>query len=252
MARLQIRGFDVADHNPKMADAVEFIRDVDAHMAPYVPIVEQYADGVLAECEEFVALREADPKRHAQNCVLFAMLSPQCKFANNVRMTARVMTALDSDLRTAEDVAAVLSDNGADNSLTVKPASKRIFASLAWLRALDAEDMSLDALQEARKCGAVKGLGDKTMRMALALYDCTLPVYTLDVWMLRGIQGSWGGTVAASMTTDGAAYAAFEAALVAWHQRTFPHLPVFVSQWSLWNEWGFGHHVCHRGIFGLD
>jgi hypothetical protein len=251
MARMQIRGYDLAVHNVKMPDVVEFVRDIDAHMAPNVPIVEKYAETILAEVEQFSALREADPRAHAQNCVLFAILSPQCKFDANVAATRRMMTELYDDIDSAEQIAAILTGNGAQNFMSAKPASKRIFASLEWIRALGPEDMSLEALQEARKCRAVVGLGDKTMRMALALYDATLPVYTLDVWMLRGIQSSWGGQTAASMSTEGAPYAALEAALVAWHGRNFPHLPVFVSQWALWNEWGFGRHMVHTAIFGI-
>jgi hypothetical protein len=252
MARNLTRGYERTAKIVGMADAVEFIRDIDAHLSDAVAYVHKFAPSVAAECEAFIGNRAADDKAHAQQAVIFAILSPQCKFAKNVRATERMMAGLYEHYADAEAVRAVLTDDDRDNFLTAKPASRKVYEALEWLRDLDGDDMTLDALYMARKVGKVKGLGDKTIRMALALYDPTMPIYTLDVHMLRGIQNAWGGEVAREMTVNKTAYHALEAAMVAWHERNFPHLPVFVSQWALWNEWGFGEHMSHLAIFGLE
>lgn len=253
MARKKMsRNHEVKTYTVKMADVVAFIANIDDNMAPFVDSVKQYADDIMGEVEQFTELRNADAILHAQTCLAFAIISPQCRFEKNVRATARLVANIYESFATSEAIVSMLTDNGADNFLSAKPLSKRLMQSMAFFRAIDDESMTLEALKMARKAGSVVGLGDKTFRMALALYDATLPIYTLDVHMLRGIQNTYGGTVAGSMSIQGKAYDALEAAMVAWHERNFPELPVFVSQWALWNAWGFGEHVSHLGIFGLE
>lgn len=261
--------FTTVKHNVTLADAVRFIDGIDAHLESVnaVDIVRKYASVVLSEIRAMSDNRENDPRTHAQCAVLFGILSPQCKFDKNVRASWRLMCRLYDQIDTSVasydetgpfgkgaycvEIVRIMTDNGADNFLTAKPASVKLARSLEYIRTLDADSMNLAAMRQAVKDGAVVGLADKTMRMSLALFDGGIECYTLDVHMLRGIQRSYGGTVAGEMAINTSAYDAIEAAMVAWHARNFPTIPTFVSQWALWNEWGFGKHQSHLAIFGL-
>ena len=263
------RGHETIKHNLTMADAVAFINGIDAHLDGIgaVDSVRKYAQSVIDEIAAMDENRASDPKSHAQCAVIFAILSPQCKFDKNVRAGWRFMCRLNDSFDTSVDtydesgpfgkgtysaeIVRIITDDGRDNFLTAKPASAKLARSIAYIRNLDADSMTLSAMKQAVKDGAVVGLADKTMRMALALFDGGIECYTIDVHMMRGIQRSYGGTVAREMTITTGAYDAIEAAMVAWHARHFPTLPTFVSQWALWDEWGFGAHQSHLAIFGL-
>jgi hypothetical protein len=213
--------------------------------------VERYGAEVLAEVEEFVTLRELDPVAHAQRCLIFAICSPQCRFDVNVRAAARFGARLHEDYADVDSVYRVLTDDGADSWVTAGMAARGLFASLQFIREITEGEMDKAAILALRKAGKVKGLGMKTASMALALYDATLPVYTLDVHMLRAICtfADCPDLLAGSMTITDAAYPVLEAALVALHEEECPGLPVFVSQWAIWDNWGFGRFTSHREIF---
>jgi 3-methyladenine DNA glycosylase/8-oxoguanine DNA glycosylase len=243
--------YAVKQYNVNRADATDFVANVDTYMAPFISDVDRFAEDIMREVDTIAALREGDSVSHAQNCLVFAICSPQCKFAVNVRASQRMLGRLHEHYATVNDVYKVLTDDGTDSWVTSGNAARCLFASLDFLRHVTDEDMTKATLRTVRKLGKVKGLGEKTMSMALALYDATLNVYTLDVHMLRGIMRAMSKDEAGTMLAQDVAYRMIEDALCAWHLRTFAGWPIFVSQWALWNAWRDGSHESHLGIFGL-
>jgi hypothetical protein len=158
--------------------------------------------------------------------------------------------ALNREFDTIDSVYQALTNNGSDSTFTSGMAARGIFKSLDVLRNADAQMMNKQSLTTLKKLGRVGGLGDKTMSMAIALFDSTNPVFTLDVHMLRGLQRLHNGQVAGSMTIGSKDYVNLENWLVATLTNLFPNVDIFTIQWALWNRWGFGVHKCHTAIFG--
>ena len=214
-------------------------------------IARDTASPVHAEIDAIRALREVDPRLHAQTCVVFAIISPRTKFEKNVRATRRMMHAIDRDFSTVDDVYQCLTDGGKDSWFSAGGVSRSLFASLAWIRTLDIDDMNKPALLALNRAGTVKGLGRKTASMAVALFDASAPVITLDVHMLRGLLKCANMNAVGDLSINDSAYDVLEASVLNSIDDLLngAHIDYFYFQWALWNRWGFGTHVTHLPIF---
>lgn len=214
--------------------------------------VEKYRDSISGELALMGELRAADEQAYAQQCLLFAICSPQLDFDVNVRVARRAYAGLHRDFTSVEDVYQWITADSSDSWFLAGAAARAIWHNLNWLRNVSDSDMNKGSILALRKAGKLKGLGPKTAAMALALYDARSEVYTLDVHMLRGILTAAGLTdrLATGQEITDAAYPIVEAAMIALHRETFgDEVPVFVSQWALWNEWRSGSHIDHWAIF---
>ena len=243
--------FNVASHTITLAEVDRILSHVNDSTDSLIAEIMSTSQNVMHEITIFNDARMGDNVLHAQQCLIFAICSPQCKFDKNVRAANRMVVSLAKDFDSIDSVYQTLTANGTDSWVTAGMSARAIFASLNFLRNVTDDDMSKSVLRAMRKVGQVKGLGEKTMAMALALYDANNPVFTLDVHMLRGLQSLSHGIIAGSMTINDNAYRALEDGMVAWHNVNMANYPIFLSQWALWNSFGFdGKHVSHLGILG--
>lgn len=203
------------------------------------------ADSVRAELDIMAAHKAADPIYHARCCVVFALISPQMDFTQNVELTRRVMAALPR-LDTLYSVGRVMKITRKDGTLALfngwKTKARTIHANLAFLHGLTPEQMTRDNLL------ALPGMAGKTSAMAMALWDEHADVFTLDIWMFRLTRAVLGDEVAVRFSAKTPAYKILEAYWVAWAKTL--NASVFEVQWTLWNCVGFGEHVSHLPIFG--
>jgi hypothetical protein len=213
--------------------------------------VDLYGDDILAELETFDTLRDGDAQYHAQRCVIFAIISPQCDFDLNCRAAVRFHNALYSPLNSVNDVYRVLTNDGECSWFTAGMSARSLFHNLQWLRNLDESDMNKPAIMALGRAGVIKGLAHKTASMAVALFDGREEVYTLDIHMLRGICRCAGaaGLEAGQMSITKAAHPGLEQTMVEIHAEILPEYPTFVSQWALWNLWRSDEHISHLPIF---
>lgn len=179
----------------------------------------------------------------AKSAMVFALMSAQAKFVPNVQSTQPLVEALDR-FATRDELRDIIRENRLGLQ---ENKSERLFQMGDYLRTIHAENMTKDALL------VIKGLGQKTSAMAAALFNEHAPVYTLDVWMLRGLAGLCGMDAKVKYGITDAAYRELEALMVQWARETAPEVPVFLTQWAMWNDFGFnGVHQRHTAIFGLD
>jgi endonuclease III len=212
-------------------------------------LVRENAAPVLAELTRMQSMRLDNPTLYARHCVLFAILSPQLAFNFNVELAANIAPIIDN-LQTVGDVEDVmrvtLKSGESGRFMYWRNKAQAVFAALPLLQSITADDMTFDRLITLR------GMGAKTSSMAVALWDCYAPVFTLDVWMMRLSLYAAGedATVNPTFTSD-AAYQILSEAWQVWASVELPELPVFAVQWTLWNLAGFGFHVSHLPIFGV-
>jgi hypothetical protein len=192
------------------------------------------------------------------------MLSPQTKFAKNVRATVRMANSLYRDYefepeiddaaieRNIDKIYQVITNCGTDSWVTAGSGAKAVYRSLDYLRNVDVSDMSKPSLWALRKQNIIFGFSDKTISMAVALFDSTADIFTLDVHMLRGLLR----TVGVIDHTGGVhinhkEYEMIENGICALLATNYPTVEPFVIQWALWNLWGFDAHQSHTPIFGI-
>ena len=233
-----------SDHATAIVCESEYlVKETKMALRDYQSLIESELD-IIAE------LRDSDSDRHATLCLLFAMISPQCPFDVNVRQTYRMYEHLGGTFDNVNDVYQCLTDGGSDATFTSGMAARGIFASLDILRTASADIMSKSALQALRKVRAISGLGDKTMSMAVALFDSTANVFTLDVHMLRGLLRGIGVDITQGVVIGTRDYVNIENWAIDTLRKAFPQVDIFTTQWALWNMWGFDTHKCHTDIFG--
>jgi endonuclease III len=205
------------------------------------------AASVRAELDVIATRKAADPVYHAQCCVVFALISPNMAFDQNVELTRRVMANLHR-LDTLFSVGRVMKITTKAGKLSLfngwKSKARYIHANLAFIQNLTPAQMTRDNLL------ALPGMGPKASAMAIALWDEHAPVFTLDIWMFRLTREILGEDVAVKFSAQTPAYKILEAAWVAWANTL--ETSVFETQWTLWNAVGFGKHMSHLPIFGYD
>lgn len=209
-----------------------------------------FFDSVNAEIELIMAERESDPIRHAQKCLVFAILSPGCRLPCNATMVRRFFTAIDSGkvFESCDDlyqtIATGIGGRGIGRNI------RNLHLSLDTILNLTPDDMVKPTLLAYRKARRIMGIGEKTAAMAVALFNPTADVFTLDVHMLRWITETIFGITAESHTIDDTAYRMLEPWFVNWVKHNFPGESPFTIQWSVWNV-RQGKHETHLPIFGL-
>jgi endonuclease III len=206
------------------------------------------AESVRAELDTMAARKNADPVYHAQCCVVFALISPQMDFGQNVELTRRVMDNLPR-LDTLYSVGRAMKITKKDGTLGLfngwKTKARTIHAALPFIQGLTPADMTRENLL------ALRGMAGKTSAMALALWDERSDVFTLDIWMFRLTREILGDDVAVKFSAGSLnAYKILESFWVAWAKTL--GASIFEVQWTLWNCAGFGEHVSHLPIFGYD
>lgn len=99
---------------------------------------------------------------------------------------------------------------------------------------------------------SISGLAHKTASLTQHMIDPTAHVYTLDRHMLKHASriagvANWNKVTTANKT----AYVAIENLFIEIHHELFGNtLPIFVSQWALWERWGFENgSVDHASIY---
>jgi len=205
------------------------------------------ADSVRVELDVMAARKAENPVYHAQCCVVFALISPNMDFGQNLELTRRVMDNLDR-LDTLYSVGRVMKITTKDGNLALfngwKSKARYLHANLAFIQQLTPAQMTRENLL------ALRGMGPKASAMAIALWDEHAPVFTLDIWMFRLTRSALGDDVAVKFSAKTPAYKILEAYWVAWANTL--DASVFEVQWTLWNCVGFGEHVSHLPIFGYD
>lgn len=218
----------ISTKSPLLADILarrETILD-DAHEAI------ANGDAVAAEIATIVTL---DDHLRSTRAAAFAILSPQADFAPNVR-AARVLPTLIAEDFPTETIVSALHGLGYCMTNASKVAQYRKSAHLLT----QGLPLTFDMVRESM------GFGHKTASMAVALYDATARVMTLDTWMLNGLLGT--ANTGGHMNVVG--YIAADAAynqirdLLLDVADTLDVAP-FHLQWSLWNHYrgGFESHL---------
>lgn len=201
---------------------------------------DKHYAAIMSELNMFDALSPLDRVRHA---VVFSVISPKCPIKNNCAVTPH-MVKLIMDGGNEDEIRALLLEFGIGLQ-NVK--AQRLAANAEFLRTMTSADVTRELLSK------LAGISLKTSSMAIVLYDANAEHYTLDTHMLRGLRLTVGldaqqGTHAA----PDAKYIKLEKWLVKLAKEHCADAPIFLTQWALWNEWGFGgEHQVHLDIFGI-
>lgn len=187
-----------------------------------VDCVNEHGTAINAELAVIAGLDELQRNGSA---LVFAGLSAQLNFDKNVMHTQPVLRLLRNNA-TVLDIACYLKSNGIGLYLAK---AKALVANRDFiLNARDA-DMTHERLLQ------LAGFGPKVAAFALAMAKPTSRVYTLDTWMMRGLAVHAGiATKRDTFTITDAAYKILQAACVEAAEAN--NLPIFVSQWSVWNR----------------
>jgi thermostable 8-oxoguanine DNA glycosylase len=201
--------------------------------------VNRHYDNIRAELDVIASLSNVDRARFA---MVFSIISPQCPFAKNVKVTPPLLAAIMNHA-TEDEFRTILVANG----IGLQNAKARAIADAAhFIRDITSESVTRDLLMK------VRGISMKASAMTIALFDENAPIYTLDTHMLRGIMQVCGLHEKGTYTITTAAYRELETWLVELAQNECNDASVFLTQWALWNEFGFkGEHQIHTPIFGM-
>lgn len=219
-------------------------------------LVHENVSPVRQEIDWMRISRLSDPVKHARKAIIFAILSPQTDFAENVIAARQVYDVLntfsfDRSLIHRDDVLEALYVPHAGTG-EIKPINFQlnkadyVWRLIPWLHAITLASIA-NIMQFEVLC-KFKGMGLKTTSMALALYDDTLPVFTLDTWMLRLTASMAGRNPRAKFRTTEPGYRLTEGDWLAWARINCPDLTPFEVQWTVW-DLTFGSHVSHVDIF---
>jgi endonuclease III len=216
----------IKDHAPKIVAAMR-------------ESVTRHHDKIRAELDVIASLSNVDRARFA---IVFSIVSPQCLFEKNVAVTPPLLAAImnhgaESDYR---DIL-VANGIGLQNDK-----ARALFAAAPFIREMTPESVTRDLLMKMR------GISMKASAMTIALFDENAPIYTLDTHMLRGIMQVCGLHEKGTYTITTAAYRELESWLVDIAQKECAETSVFLTQWAMWNDFGFdGEHKVHTPIFGM-
>lgn len=212
----------------------------------YVHLMRQSVDLHYANISsELVMFSKLSPIDRARHAIVFSIISPKCPIERNALVTPVIVNAIMSGVRTQDEFRAILLNHGIGLQ-NVK--SGRIAKIAGRLALMTSADMVRDMLADW------PGLSLKTASMATALYDADATVYTLDTHMLRWMCENAGlqiqpGTYGCSSKLR---YREIERLFVEIAQTHCADVPVFLTQWAIWNDAGFdGIHQTHLPIFGM-
>jgi len=214
-----------------------------------VEFVKDNSEPVRAEITALQEYKSQYPLDYARRCFLFALISPQCNFTENVLALSQIMEnwdRLDDPETITRSLTVPYKGKGKLRLVNLGHTKARnIRKALGWLRGNPHKTFTYETL------ASFKGMGSKTIAMALALWDDTLPVFTLDSWMLRLILNIQGHSPQVTVSTTEPGYRLTEGDMIAWCTRCVPDLSYFTIQWTLWNGC-FGEHKSHLGIIGKE
>jgi endonuclease III len=208
-------------------DTARLIIDIDQALA-------RWSFYIWSELETIRGIPEHDRAYHA---LTFAIVSPRCRFAKNVAATPDLVRALQFGAPRGV-LENILRQHGI--GLAVQK-SERLHAARPTLERFTPDRAMLLEL---------RGVGPKVAAMALALYDDTLPVFTLDTHMLAGITREDVNIVSP------ARYRALESVALAAcndsRRLVAPYATPFAIQWALWCDYSGMGFQSHLPIFGRD
>jgi hypothetical protein len=226
---------------PAIVESAEKLWESVASTIDFAAINDELT--IMAEC------RDADPTRYAQQCLVFAILSPGQRLACNALLVRRFFDAIDAgkQFTSCDDlyqtIAHGIGGRGTGRNI------HNLWLSLDAILNLSPDDVTKPTLMAWRKSRYIMGIGEKTAAMVTALYEQTAPVFTIDVHMLRWITSTLFDITAENHTITDLAYRALEAFFVQWSARYFPGQSTFSVQWAVWNV-RHGSHKTHLPIFG--
>lgn len=224
----------------KKSDVSRFVARLDDMSSDMLEAIAQFGLTVSREIDAFSTVND---HTRAARALVFAILSPQADFTQNVRAIDPVLTYLYNGGRNWQDVQDILKRVG----YAMRSRQKCEFVA-------DAGDFIVSACRATMTRENVlklRGYGMKASAMAMALYDATAPCMTLDTWMLNGLLGVRTTSVRNDTTYSAAdpCYRAIEDMLLQLCQTH--NVTPFVAQWSMWNLYRGGKHESHTAIFGL-
>jgi endonuclease III len=191
---------------------------------------------VVGEVTLFRAARRHNPRLHARNVIIFSMLSPQTRFDANVEAYKKLVPQWDLDLEQDEIVDLIRDVQFSRNK------AKYLFEAKEFLN-----DPYLHEKMTRTNIHNLKGMGDKTTAFALALYDDMMPVFTMDLHILRALAFATGYGANVNVPPPRTrVYNQLEQAILEWTRSRGIESP-FVAQWSLWNAWQ-NRHISHLPI----
>lgn len=241
----------VNTHNLTVKDAAHVVNHGQhLHNSIVADGILRHFNSVNAELDQIACNRESDAIRHAQQCLVFAILSPGCRLQCNALMARRFFDAIDSGVRFEstddlyQEIASGIGGRGIGRNI------RNLYLSLDCILNIAPEEMTKDVLLAYRKARRIMGIGEKTASMAVALFNQHADVFTLDVHMLRWICETVLGVTAGSHIIDDKAYRILEPWFVQWARDNFPSQSTFAVQWAIWNV-RQGSHQNHLPIFGL-
>lgn len=205
---------------------------------------------VREELDVFTASRKTSPTEHAVRCFVFSILSPQTNFRENVLATQNIMRNYDKlvDTTAVLDCLEVPFHGEGTPRLLNLGLSKAayLWQALPWLDRLN--DDNLGELFTKDVLLSQKGMGDKTTRMALALFDEQNEVFTLDQWQLRLTMALNGAeNVRYKIVPTKKGYETTERAWLDFCKKYLSDMSFFEVQFTTWCGC-FGAHVPHTGI----
>jgi hypothetical protein len=217
-----------------------FVARSDAITQELLESVALFGDVVSREVDAFATV---DDHTRAARALVFAILSPQAKFDQNVRAIDPVLAYLYAGGREWKDVQDILKRVG----YAMRSRQKCEFV----VGAADFIVSACRATMTRENILKLRGYGMKASAMAMALYDATAPVMTLDTWMLNGLMGvrTTADKNETTLSAADACYRAVEQMLLAACETH--NVKPFVAQWAMWNLYRGGKHESHVRIFGL-
>lgn len=200
---------------------------------------------VKAELYDFQVYKYRNPIDFARRVVVMAILSAQVNFEENLYVMRQVMNHFD-DLVDETDIESYLVApyRGHGNMRKIngyRTKAKYLAEALPWLRTITPDDMTLESVR------SLKGVGPKIAAFSMALWDASLPVFTIDAWMVRVSAVLSGQNPRINPTLSEHGYSLIEGDWLAWCRTWLPNLPPFLVQWTVWNGC-FGTHKSHLGI----
>lgn len=183
---------------------------------------------IAPELETIRGIPDYDRAYHA---LTFAIVSPRCQFDKNVAANVDLVRALrfGAPRGVLENI---LREHGIG---LAAQKSERLDMARPILQRFTPDRALLLAL---------RGVGPKVSAMTLALYDDTLPVFTLDTHMLRGI------TRQDVQAISPARYGPLERLMLSLCEER--NESPFATQWALWCDYSDKGFVSHLPIFGLS
>lgn len=207
-----------------------------------------HADTIMQELSAFNDRRDANAVDWMHLVIVKSILSPGAKLPANIALAKLLVAALQrgetlTSYDDAETYRAACKYGGRSVGKNI------IGALLSWphIAHMSVDDMNVDTLYRMRGARQV-ALSHKTIRWALALFDATNRVFTLDVHMCRGIARIAGVDKNVDGVTDNA-YAVLESYMLRVADACgYGHMPLVV-QWAMWNEIRHaGKHAPHIAL----